>query len=374
MRIALIVPGGIGRDTEHHVIPALMWLIERLARRHDVHVIALRQERQPASWHVLGANVHNIGAAAGRLGALRTILRLHAERTFDIFHAIWAGDPGEIGLAAARMTRRPFVVHCAGGEFTWLPDIAFGSTPARQARARFVVRHADRVTAASSVMLDAARAAGCHPIRVPLGVDTALWTPQPPRPRETDRPARVVHIGSITPVKDHAMLLHAVARMKERVQVDLIGEDTSNGVVQDLARDIGIADRVTFHGYLPQARALPIVRAADIMAVTSRHEAGPVAMLEAAACGVPTIGTPVGHVRDWAPDAALQVPFGDADAFAAAAIRLLLDDPRRIMLARRAQELALHDSADWTSAQFEQIYTALVQPHPRQLTQPVPGK
>jgi len=96
------------------------------------------------------------------------------------------------------------------------------------------------------------------------------------------------------------------------------------------------------------------------MVVSSRHEAGPVAMLEAAAVGVPTVGTAVGHVRDWAPDAAVAVPVGDAAALAGAIAELLRDDARRLAIARRAQELALREDADWTCARIEELYAELV--------------
>ncbi|HZD04228.1 MAG TPA: glycosyltransferase, partial [Longimicrobiales bacterium] len=206
--------------------------------------------------------------------------------------------------------------------------------------------------------------AGVRAVRVPLGVDTGRWTPEPPRPRPRDRPARLVQVGSLTPVKDHASLLRAVAllaRRRREVHVDVVGEDTSGGVVPRLAGDLGIAGRVTFHGFLPQVRAVPVVRSADLMVVTSRHEAGPVAMLEAAAVGVPTVGTPVGHLRDWAPEGAVTVPPGDAEALAGAVSGLLDDDAWRLAVARWAQRAALREDADWTWARFEELYAEVAE-------------
>ncbi|MQA90439.1 MAG: glycosyltransferase [Gemmatimonas sp.] len=367
MRIALVVPGGVNRDGEHRVIPAILWLIERLAPSHDVHVVVPRQEPRPARWPLLGATIHNVGAPAGslahRTAMLRTLVRLHRAAAFDVFHAFWGGGPGELALLAARLCRRPVVVHVAGGELVYLPEVSFGARrKRRRALARFVVRHADRVTAASGPMLDLVSRAGGRPIRIPLGVDTTVWRPEPPRPRPSNRPARLVQVGSLTPVKDHATLLHAMARLTAAgrpVVADFIGEDTSGGVVQRLARALGVADRATFHGFVPQRRAVPIVRAADLMVVASRHEAGPVAMLEAAAVGVPTVGTEVGHVADWAPEAATAVPIGDAVALARAVDDLLQDDARRLAIARRAQLMAIREDADWTCTRFEEVYAGL---------------
>ncbi|MFW6078224.1 MAG: glycosyltransferase family 4 protein [Gemmatimonadota bacterium] len=364
MRIALTVPGGVSRDGEYEVIPAILWLIERLARRHEVVVVTPQQESEPGSWELLGAEIHNLGAGRGRLREARTLVGLHRAKSFDVFHAMWAGRPAQTALLAARLCRRPVLVHVAGGELVSVPEIGYG-VRRRRARAmrRFVLRHADRVTAASGPMLDLVRRrAGTRPIRVPLGVDTTRWRPAPPRPRTADRPARLVHVGSLTPVKDHATLLRAVAllgRAGRSVHVDLVGGDVSGGTVQRTADAVGVRDRVTFHGFLPQRRLVPIVRAADLMLVTSRHEAGPVAMLEAAAVGVPTVGTAVGHVVDWSPDAAVQVPVADPPALAAAVEGLLREDDRRLAIARGAQEVALREDADWTCARFEALYREL---------------
>lgn len=364
MRIALVVPGGVSRDDEYKVIPAILWLIERLARRHDVQVVVLRQEPHPAAWDRLGARIHNIGAGAGRIAAVRTLLRLHRTKPFDVFHALWAVRPGQIALTAARLCRRPVLVHVAGGELVWLPEVRFGARRARRrAVTRFVLRRADRVTTASGPMLELVERAGAQAVRVPLGVDTTRWTPEPPRPRSDDRPARLVQVGSLTPVKDHATLLRAVAllvRSGRSVHVDLVGEDTSEGTVQRMAHTLEVEHRVTFHGFLPQPQTVPIVRAADLMVVPSRHEAGPVAMLEAAAVGVPTVGTPVGHISDWAPEAAFEVPIGDADALARVIADLLRDDSRRLAVARRAQDAALREDADWTCGRFEELYRDVI--------------
>ena len=184
MRIALVVPGGVDRSGEYRVIPAILWLLERLAARHDVQVIVPRQELRPGSWDLLGATVHNVGARRWRAGAVRTLLGLHRAKPFDVFHAIWARGPGEVALIAARICRRPLLVHVAGGELVWLPEVGFGTQRSLgRALVRFVLRHADRVTAASGPMIDLVGRQGVGALRVPLGVDTAHWTPEPPRPR-----------------------------------------------------------------------------------------------------------------------------------------------------------------------------------------------
>jgi glycosyltransferase involved in cell wall biosynthesis len=280
-----------------------------------------------------------------------------------VFHAIWAGPPGVVAFAAARLSGRPVLVHVAGGELVSMPDIAFGSSGLWRTISRMVIRYADCVTGASEGVIDLAKAAGARPLRVPLGVPTDHWRPLPPRRRPANRPAKLVQVANLTPVKGQAVLLHAIALLVAEgrdIRLDLVGYDAHGGAIQRLAVELGLSSRITFHGHLPQRQVVPVVENADLMVVSSRHEAGPVAFLEAAAVGVPTVGTNVGHVRDFAPDAAIAVAVGDSAALAREIGGLLDDEPRRLALATRAQQRAVREDADWTCARFEALYAEAI--------------
>jgi glycosyltransferase involved in cell wall biosynthesis len=80
---------------------------------------------------------------------------------------------------------------------------------------------------------------------------------------------------------------------------------------------------------------------------------------EAAAAGVPAVGTAVGIVAELAPEAALAVPVGDAEALAGGIVALLQDPARREALGRAAQAWAHTHDAGWTAAQFESLYAGL---------------
>src|SRR3954467_10079558 len=71
MRTALIVTGGVDASARDRVVPALVGLIERLARRHDLHVFALHYHRKPRSYPLLGATVHDLGRVDGPPGIRR---------------------------------------------------------------------------------------------------------------------------------------------------------------------------------------------------------------------------------------------------------------------------------------------------------------
>jgi len=92
------------------------------------------------------------------------------------------------------------------------------------------------------------------------------------------------------------------------------------------------------------------------MVISSRHEAGPIAALEAAVSGVAVAGTAVGHLAEWAPHAAAVAPPGDAEALAHAIDGLLRDETRRLAIAGAAQEHSMSEDADFTASRVMGLY------------------
>src|SRR5579872_7520751 len=132
MRIGLVVTGGVDRSGHERVVPTLLWFIERLARRHDVHVFALHHYPEPCDYPLLGATVHDTGRVDGPPGLRRYRLRARlqaavaAHGPFDLLHA-YAGMPA--GVTATAVGARlgiPVIVSCTSGEFVSIPDIRYG--------------------------------------------------------------------------------------------------------------------------------------------------------------------------------------------------------------------------------------------------------
>ncbi len=365
MKIAFVVPGGVDRSGEYRVIPALLALFARLSLRDEVHVFALRQETEPASWDLAGAHIHNIGPRNTRLRAIRAVCAEHRRSPFQVVHSIWSGTPGLVAVSAAVILRLPSVIHVAGGELVSLADIGYGGfrTFKGRLRERTVLRAADLVTAASDSMIGALSLLGIPARRLPLGVDLNLWPPRQPVRRDIREPARLIHTASLNRVKDQPMLLRALAELARSgldFEMDVVGEDTLQGQIQALAAQMGLSARVRFHGFLPQRQLRPLVERAHLMLISSRHEAGPLAVLEAAVQGVATVGTAVGHIAEWAPEAAVAVPVGDWGALARATAGLLGDEDRRLRVAHEALRRAIREDADYTARAFRAIHSSLV--------------
>jgi glycosyltransferase involved in cell wall biosynthesis len=364
MRIALIVPGGVDRSGEYRVIPVLLTLIGRLSLHNEVHVIALRQEAEPGEWELAGARVHNIGSQHMRLRALRLLRSLHRQKPFDVVQAIWSGTCGLVAVMAGKLLGIPSLVHVAGGELVALREIGYGGRLTWRGRLRegLLLRGASVITAASAPLIESLSELGFAAQRLPLGVDLETWPPRDPVRREAGRTARLIHVASLNRVKDQPTLLRALAALDKSgipFELDIVGEDTLHGEIQALAGRLGLSDRVRFRGFLTQRQLRPVVEAADLMIISSCHEAGPLAILEAAVAGVPTVGTAVGHIAEWAPHAALAVPVGDSAGLAGAIGQALNDEDLRLRIAREALNRATSEDAGYTARRLVELYESL---------------
>jgi glycosyltransferase involved in cell wall biosynthesis len=368
MRIGLVVTGGVDRSGRERVVPSLLWLVERLARRHDVHVFALHHYRDPCTYPLLGAVVHDGGRVHGPPGLRRIRLRRRLARAiavhgpFALLHAYQGMPAGLVATQAGHRLGVPVVVTLDSGELVALGDIDYGLQRRWIDRRAIdsVTRRAARVTVATAFMARMAAQARIRTDIVPIGVHAGLF---PSATRVDGPPWRLLRVASLNRVKDYPTLLQAVAHIVARgvdVHLDVVGEDTLDGSVQALARSLALEPQVTFHGFQPTDALAAFYERAHLHVVSSRHEAAGVVLLEAACAGLPTVSTAVGYAADWHPDRAVAVPVGDAIALASAVVDLLHDAARRAQLAAAARAWALEHDADWTARQFEAIYTDVV--------------
>lgn len=363
MRIALIVPGGLHPSGREQVVPAWLWLIERLAADHEVHAFALRHLTEPATYPLAGATIHDLGRPQGSWAQWRELQRaLGSCGRFDVLHGYFAHPAGMLAAIAGRTLKTPTVVSCDSGEFVALADIGYGSQlrPGGRAAVAIACRLATRVHVTTRFMADQAKAsAGVDTVRIPVGVDTSRVGVRPPLAEGP--PWRLLQVASLNRVKDQSTLLTALRIVREKmdVRLDLVGEDTLGGVLQRQAEESGLADAVSFHGWRSHDALRPFHNAAHLYVQSSRHEGDGIAVLEACAVGVPIAGTAVGYVSDLAPRAAMAVPPGDPVALAAAVIRLLQNPTDRSSIADAAREFARSHDADWTSRKLLELYASI---------------
>jgi len=375
MRVGLIVPG-FSADAEDWCIPALRGLVQQLATRVDAHVVALRYPYRSSRYELFGAQVTALGGglrtSLASLGlwqrALALVATEHRRRRFDVLHAFWGNETGALAALAGRLLGIPTLVSLAGGELVGFPDIRYGGQLAatERVKVRLALGLADIVTAGSCGLLERARRwLGSRPAEriqhVPLGVDLGRFYPD--RSPSPDLPPCLVQVASLLRVKDQALLLRAAAHLRaagRACPVELVGEGPLEATLRALADALDITSLVRFRGAIPHDRVPAVYRRATVYVQTSRHEAQGMAVLEAAACGLPVVGTPVGVLPELAPSCGATVPPNDPGALATTISDLLADSSRRIAMGRAAR---VRVEADFnlvhSSERFLELYTAL---------------
>jgi glycosyltransferase involved in cell wall biosynthesis len=173
-------------------------------------------------------------------------------------------------------------------------------------------------------------------------------------------------VGRFDPVKDHCMMLRAFARfcgVQRSALLLLAGDGPLESEMTELAMALGIGDRVRFLGRQSSIPAL--MNAADACVLSSRFEALPLVLLEAAATGLPAVATDIGGNSDVVLDGMTGYlsPVGDPEALAQAMLRLAsLPAAARAAMGARAREhvVANFDFASVIET-WENLYSELLE-------------
>jgi len=187
---------------------------------------------------------------------------------------------------------------------------------------------------------------------IPHGVDPA-FRPDGPRARPVPR-RYVLYLGALGPRKGLETLLDAFAALPApiRREHDLVLAGPQDGI--DPARLRG----ATLLGYVPDADLPALLRGAAVFCYPSRYEGFGLPVLEALACGVPTVASDDPALVEVAAGRALHAARGDAPALAAALERALDDEPLRAELSRQGPERASQFNWARTARAHVDVYRA----------------
>ena len=218
-------------------------------------------------------------------------------------------------------------------------------------------------------------AKGHRPARIRViynGIDPDRWRPSEPDPqllREFSVPpdAPVVTIvAMLRPEKDHANFLEAARRLLERLpnaRFFIVGEGTERVHLEQLSRDLGLAERVHFTGRRTDVPAF--VAASDVCVLSSYTvETFPMAFLEAMAMERPLVGTRVGGVPEMIEEGrnGYLVPPRDPAALADAIGRVVASRDIARAMGRESGKLVrecfsidrmVHDTEDYIESFFD---------------------
>jgi glycosyltransferase involved in cell wall biosynthesis len=189
--------------------------------------------------------------------------------------------------------------------------------------------------------------------------------------RPAAKPLRLKHpnivcVAGMYRRKGIADLLHAFALVREQSANEreflaephlyLVGDGPDRGSLEALAAELGIAPVTHFTGFVADAR--PYFAGADVFALLSHQDPGPLVIAEAREAGCAIVATRVGGIPEMLDDGAAGVLVAPGDITQAAAkLRwLLLDRQARGQLAARARQNLQHLSLDRVSAEYMAVY------------------
>lgn len=322
----------IGMVANARSVHTQRWARAYAERGHRVDVLSIREQPIP------GARCHRIavGPVDSRsrgwtaLSYLRlglTLGRHLRELRPDVVQACYATTHGALAAFAGR---HPWLLSVWGSDVAGAADAGW----ARRAWTRRAVAGADAVCATSRFLAREVERLCPVPVAVtPFGVDVERFR-RPPgaRSRSARRDELVVgYVKTLAPRYGPGVLVEALARLAaEQVPVRLvmIGRDETGGAVARQAARLGVADRVSFAGFVPHEELPARLAGLDVVVNPSTcQEAFGVSILEASACSLPVVATAVGGVREVCLDGrtGLLVPPGDPQALAGALLTLAND-------------------------------------------------
>jgi glycosyltransferase involved in cell wall biosynthesis len=333
------------------------------ARGHKVYLVCLRdkgfmpvpQERFDAA----GVEVESLNKNDGvSWQVLRDLASYARARRIQVIHT---HNPlvHHYGVAAARLAGIPVVINTVHGTSTldmgpWA-KLLYWSCCRITSRVVSVCDAVERVVR-SRFHLSARQCAV-----IPNGIDTQELAQLPPRP--PDGHFVFGTMARLVPVKDHASLLSAFAKVREQqpnCRLEILGDGELEEELKGQAIRLGIGSFTTFHGWSSDIGTF--LRRLDAFVLSSKSEGLPLTILEAMAAARPIVATSVGGVPEIVEAARcgwLCRP-GDAAGLAAAMLQAA-DSSQLRQIAERGRRVAqarYSESAMVTS--YEELFFQLL--------------
>ncbi len=281
------------------------------------------------------------------------------------------------GTAAGPVARGlsvPFVqtFHALGTVKRRYQGAADTSPPQRTRVEAALCSTADLVLATCSDELAELTAMGAAADRVrvvPCGVDTGRFTPDGEVWPRSDRP-RLLCLGRLVERKGVDIAVRALVDLPEAELVvaggpplSELASDPEAVRLLEVARELGVADRVQLLGSVDRAAVPALVRSADVVVTTPWYEPFGIVPLEAMSCARPVVASAVGGLLDTVQGGVtgLLVPPRDPAAVSGAVRRLLDDEELRRRLGAAGRRRAVQEY-DWArvAARVALAYEELV--------------
>lgn len=336
---------------------------ERLARLlaaagHAVRVFAPTLNLPPSERRILpssGVDVTRFGARKRVDDTLadwfELVVEEHRRDPFDILHAYFLPQAGFVAAYAGKYLGAPSVVSIRGND---IERAAFD--PAKFSHVMYALQNASAVTTNASTLARKAKAFVEREIfLIPNGIDTELFKSMARNETlaemlglggktKEERSAVIGFAGELREKKGLRALLSGYAQAaKSRPASLLIVGEVRDGEDKKFFDEFKSANSqlpITVTGPVPHEDMPAYYALMDVLVHPSLRDGMPNAALEAMACGLPVIATPVGGILDALEDGenGVLVNVNDAAALAGKIVELLDDPQKRAGLGQRARE------------------------------------
>lgn len=303
-------------------------------------------------------------ASAIAKAALPLVKRIHAETPIDLIDAQFFFPDGPAAASIARAMDLPLSLKARGSDITYWGGFDFAREQMLEA-----ATGADGILAVSQALANQMAEMGMPrgKIRVHYtGLDRDRFRPL----NHTQLRAQLGgELGFSMP--DNAPLLACVGALIQRKgqgiaiaalpQIDgarlvLVGKGDDEAHLRDLARDLGVAERVHFAGSVDHDMLPLILSAADAMVLPTLNEGLANAWVEALACGTPVVTCDVGGAREFiANDTAGRLVARDPESVAAGVNDVLNNPPPRRAVADLVERFSWENNAGELAAHYDQM-------------------
>lgn len=306
--------GSFGKYAEFAKVP-------KSENRYNINVYHPRYPLLPK----IGMNLAPISLAAACMPILN---RMMAQgRDFDIIDAHYFYPDGVAAAFLGMKLGKPVVITARGTDINLIPDYGI---PRKMIL--WAANQAAGLVTVSAALKEKLCSLGIEPEKVTVlrnGVDPDLFKPTGREIRE-DGPPLLLSVGNLVESKGHDLAIAALPLL-QGMRLAIIGEGPERKSLEDLAAKLGVAQRVSFLGNLPQAELPGHYSAADALVLASSREGWANVLLEAMACGTPVVATDVGGTSEVVnvPEAGILVSERTPEGIAAGIQRLFSEPPER---------------------------------------------
>lgn len=203
---------------------------------------------------------------------------------------------------------------------------------------------------------------------IPTGIDARIFSPRDPRwlrNRYNIKPGEKVllFVGRMGQEKNATFILKSFARLYRALphtRLVMVGEGPQKRELKKMARDLGVGDKVTFTGLLPQNEVVKCYHGADIFVFASLSETQGLVVPEAKTAGLPVVALKANGVSEMVEDGVdgfLTEP--SVEEFTAKVKLLLENEVLRKEMAQRAVKNAEKLSSPTFALNILEVYFSL---------------